>query len=558
MDQGKRSGASVVTLLGVVLATVLAAAGPVQADAPWPDDVAPPASSEASASSEAPAQSGPAPAAGPVLSVPTSRVGGSSRYATAALIARRAFPSRAATVYLARSDDHADAIAAGALTDGPVLLVPRCGAVPKVVLDEIRRLDPVEVVAIGGTGSVCDATLATAAEGRTSGRLPGVDRYDTAALIAARAFPEGSATVYLAESAESIDAVAGGVLADGPILLVGRGSATVPDRTAEAVESLNPASVVALGGTAVVTGSALDRAAAGRSTDRVAGPDRYATSAAIARRAFPSGSPRAYLANGATVVDAVVGGTLTDGPILLVARSCGVLPEPVWRRLSAAPPGGVTALGGTDAVCSRQLSTAGRLSVFSAMEKGDTARLYDVLTKKRTVDPLRYTPGDLQRWRSTAHRLRPEAITMLEELFDAADAAGRGGLRVTSAFRSYDEQASLYAYWVRTVGQQRADQISARPGHSEHQLGLTVDIAGPTACSGYACFGSTPEGRWVAANAYRYGWIIRYPKGGVAVTGYDYEPWHLRYVGPRAAWMMHVRGEVYWDTYQPTAVRDAR
>lgn len=144
---------------------------------------------------------------------------------------------------------------------------------------------------------------------------------------------------------------------------------------------------------------------------------------------------------------------------------------------------------------------------------------------------------------------------MLDQLVVDATAAGHPGLYVRSAYRSYDEQADVYAYWVALLGQEQADLISARPGHSEHQLGLAVDVAGPS-CDGWDCFGDTPEGRWVAANAHRYGFIIRYPEGGTPVTGYAYEPWHLRYVGPRAAWMMHVRDEIYWDTYRARAVAD--
>jgi D-alanyl-D-alanine carboxypeptidase len=251
----------------------------------------------------------------------------------------------------------------------------------------------------------------------------------------------------------------------------------------------------------------------------------------------------------------VVGGTLTDGPVLLVQPNCRVIAEPIWRRISTRPPDLIVALGGGGAVCGEQLHTGARLAAFSGMETNDTARLYDLLTKPRAVSPLKYVPADLVTWRSTSYRLRPEASVMLAEMFDDAAGAGRPGLYVNSAYRSYAEQQATYDYWVRLLGEERAAMISAKPGHSEHQLGLAVDIGGPS-CTGYACFGDTAEGKWVAAHAHEYGFIVRYPEGGTHVTGYDYEPWHLRYVGPRAAWMMHVRDRIFWDTYQPTALAD--
>ena len=81
-----------------------------------------------------------------------------------------------------------------------------------------------------------------------------------------------------------------------------------------------------------------------------------------------------------------------------------------------------------------------------------------------------------------------------------------------------------------------ADQYSARPGHSEHQTGLTIDITSESVHEGLTeAFGETEEGEWVAQNAHRFGYIIRYPQNRVSETGYQYEPWHLRYVGVKIA-----------------------
>jgi len=107
------------------------------------------------------------------------------------------------------------------------------------------------------------------------------------------------------------------------------------------------------------------------------------------------------------------------------------------------------------------------------------------------------------------------------------DAAAEGlNLVLGSGFRSYELQADLYNRYSARDGAAAADRYSARPGHSEHQTGLAFDLA-PIDSS----FENTPECPWVAANCYKYGFIVRYPKGKESVTGYMYEPWHLRYIG---------------------------
>lgn len=154
--------------------------------------------------------------------VTRERVAGTDRYSTSAAISRREFAQGASVVYIARGDEFADALAGGMLTDGPILLVPRCGNVPTAVSTEIARLDPNEVVALGGKNSVCNATLRAAASGRSTDRVAGQDRYDTAAEISDRVYSfEGDAeAAYFASGTAYADAVAGGSLTDGPVLLV--------------------------------------------------------------------------------------------------------------------------------------------------------------------------------------------------------------------------------------------------------------------------------------------------------------------------------------------------
>ena len=130
-----------------------------------------------------------------------------------------------------------------------------------------------------------------------------------------------------------------------------------------------------------------------------------------------------------------------------------------------------------------------------------------------------------------SNQLRKEAAAALLKLFKAAEKKGFS-LNVNSAYRSYQTQVATYNYWVSQVGVAQADRFSARPGHSQHQLGTTVDIT--SASVSYKLmesFGNTTEGKWLAANAYKYGFVLSYPKGFEGITGYTYEPWHFRYIG---------------------------
>ena len=294
--------------------------------------------------------------------VDTHRLAGADRIETAVAISEHVFPDAAGTVYLARSDDFADALAAGPLTGGPVLLVPRCGEVPAAVTAEIDRLDPDRVTALGGEAAVCEQLLTNAATGRVSDRIAGPTRFETAVEIAEAQFPDGAEEVYVAHAFDSPDAVAGGVLTRGPILLV-PASGPLPDAVAAAVERLDPDRVLALGGSVAVSDEILDAAAGGRATDRLAGPTRIETAAAIAGYQFGPGSEvqaaatTVYLARSDVFADAVAGGSLTDGPILLTP-SCGDVPSAVASEIDRLGPSTVTALGGTAAICDQLLNEA--------------------------------------------------------------------------------------------------------------------------------------------------------------------------------------------------------
>ena len=158
-----------------------------------------------------------------------------------------------------------------------------------------------------------------------------------------------------------------------------------------------------------------------------------------------------------------------------------------------------------------------------------------VVNKARPLSPQDYAPASLQPVRGVP--LRTEAADALEDLLAAAAADGHE-LTVISGYRSHDRQRQVYAGWTARHGSaEAADRVSARPGHSEHQTGLAVDLgdAATPACDLDACFGSTAAGRWVAAHAAEHGFVVRYPAGAEPVTGFSAEPWHLRWLGAEAA-----------------------
>lgn len=164
----------------------------------------------------------------------------------------------------------------------------------------------------------------------------------------------------------------------------------------------------------------------------------------------------------------------------------------------------------------------------------DPESIWVVVNKTHPIDPLDFRPAmSLVRGYQVA---RP-AAGPLGRLLDDGDEQGLG-LKIASAFRSYDYQRRVHDGVVAASGAAEADRVSARPGHSEHQTGLAVDLVTPddSSCDLDACFAETPAGRWLAANAWRYGFVIRYQAAVTAITGYAPEPWHLRYVGrPLAA-----------------------
>ena len=169
------------------------------------------------------------------------------------------------------------------------------------------------------------------------------------------------------------------------------------------------------------------------------------------------------------------------------------------------------------------------LDLMAIME-GDPS-LWRLVDKDRSL-PNGYSPGDLVELVGGSYSvsrpglmLRRGAAASLEEMAAAARADGVT-LVAASAYRSFQNQVQVHNHWVQVLGREEAERVSARPGHSEHQLGLALDFAPIN-----TFFAQTREGVWLDANAARFGWSLSYPYGFEDVTGYSWEPWHFRYVG---------------------------
>jgi len=168
-----------------------------------------------------------------------------------------------------------------------------------------------------------------------------------------------------------------------------------------------------------------------------------------------------------------------------------------------------------------------------------------VVNKKHCIQPVTYVPSDLVDINGVT--LSAKAAEAFIQLSTAAADAGLP-FNVTSSYRSYEGQLATYNYWVSVSGREGADTYSARPGYSEHQTGFVFDVAAGGCV--LDCFGSTPQYGWLLQHAADYGFIQRYFKGSEAITGYNAEEWHYRYVGKTVAKDMRAKNiktlEEYW------------
>jgi D-alanyl-D-alanine carboxypeptidase len=174
----------------------------------------------------------------------------------------------------------------------------------------------------------------------------------------------------------------------------------------------------------------------------------------------------------------------------------------------------------------------------------DPASLRVLVNKERPLEPVDWAPEHLVRPDVATigrhDRLRPVAARALVRLAARAHEATGERLVLVSGYRPYEYQDELHARYVHEHGEAEADTFSARAGHSEHQTGLAADVTQAGVL--FTDFGTTSLGRWVARHAWEHGFVVRYPEGAEALTGYAAEPWHLRYVGTDLAAYLHHGG----------------
>lgn len=180
-------------------------------------------------------------------------------------------------------------------------------------------------------------------------------------------------------------------------------------------------------------------------------------------------------------------------------------------------------------------------SQFFAKILRDGDYFLNFVNKENSLD--KYAPSDLVELSSLSARgkyIRQAAYEKLAALLSDAKKAGVP-VSVISAYRSYDRQKSIFAFWSSRY--EDADRFSAEAGHSEHQLGTTIDFGlGDSSVDLDELFGGTPQGRWLSENAWKYGFAMSYPKDKEQITGYIYEPWHFRFIGIEEAGRWHASG----------------
>ncbi|MFQ6172929.1 D-alanyl-D-alanine carboxypeptidase family protein [Oryzobacter sp. R7] len=505
----------------------------------------------------------PAPAATtagvPTVAAPAiSRLAGADRYATSVAASKAAFPtgSTAPVVHLVSGTSMVDGYSSipGATARGGAMLLTRPDGIPSVVAAELDRLNPSRIIVVGNTSTLSPAVASAAARyAPTVTRVSGDSRMSTSRAVNRTAFTSASRAWVVTGTSHS-DAVAGAIAAAGhraPLLVVQGTKADLDPADATLLRDLGVGSVTIVGGTgAVSAGIGADLAAllGSGNVTRASGSDRYDTSAKVNALAWPSMTAgTAYLADGYGLVDAFAGAPLAGHqrrPLYYTVPYC--VPAAVRPALTGPAVTRVTLLGGEAVV--RVL--AGRLEACRSIDSASS--LWVLVNKRNAISPRTYAPSGLvvpSMPYANGHRLRSDAAAALSRMAAASNSEGAGRFGIDTAYRSYETQKALYDKYLALKGRTWTDTWYMRPGYSEHQTGLAVDLLpiGRSNCTINDCIDETPQGVWLARNSWRFGYLLRYEKGRTSVTGMGFEPWHFRYVGLPLAKAYRDAG---WHTYE--------
>ncbi|MDN6200801.1 MAG: M15 family metallopeptidase [Micrococcaceae bacterium] len=230
----------------------------------------------------------------------------------------------------------------------------------------------------------------------------------------------------------------------------------------------------------------------------------------------------------------------------------------------ASPVGDLQSTQATPSSAATAEATPGKNSKSSTSDhqyaaySTDPASPLVLVNKDHPLQPRDYAPKDLVSVSGNGTEMVPRAAKAMKKLI-AGGARDGQRLTVISAYRSYDHQLALFQRYTRKYGKDYAARISAKPGTSEHQLGLSADVGAASGqCALKACLADLPSGKWIAAHAADYGFIVRYPQDEHETTGYNFEPWHLRYVGTKAAQRMDQQDMATFEEYSDQLVADRK
>lgn len=407
------------------------------------------------------------------------RTAGTDRYDTSARISAATFSAGVDVVFIASGEEFPDALSASSAAGargGPVLLTTPT-ALPSKIASELRRLQPREIVILGGEVAIAPAVetaLTTLATG-TVRRVSGEDRYETSAMLSAETFRSGQPVVYLASGTEFPDALSAAARAgaqDAPVLLTAPN--TLPAVIRDELVRLKPAKIVLLGGTVAVGEgvSTAVRAATGVTPERLAGAHRYATSASVSSGGYAAGARVVYIASGTEFPDALSGAAAAahrGAPLLLTAPD--VLPGHIARELARLRPASIVVLGGDVAVTSAVVqlledfgaghaaATNGRLTTTTQVAAGScltsSAAGHRLCVTSAGSVEVRDSVGTVT-WASGSRSSRPFALRIRED----------GNLVLFSLFGEVIWQASTVSSGATrlTVGSDGDVQLTTSSG----------------------------------------------------------------------------------------------
>ncbi|MCL2486528.1 MAG: cell wall-binding repeat-containing protein [Oscillospiraceae bacterium] len=490
------------------------------------------------------------------------RIHGESRIITAIEVSRAGWPTGSANVVLASGRNFPDALTGGplaAMLDAPILLTGGESLELAVNL-RLAEMYAQNVYILGGTASVSESIeQQLRGYGLKVERLAGDDRYETSAAIAEkmdRLRGKAPDTIFVADSAGFADAISVtpvAALMKSPIIITPSSSPGFAAASQNYAAGCGTKNAVIIGGTnAVKPDIETKLAALGFSFKRIAGNNRYATSAQIYanyKHLFPGGN--ALMTTGLDFPDALSGGALGakfKAPLFLVnGANHNLFSADIRGALANLRPAATYVIGGPGAVTNAVVDVHKYVSTVPAGNRSLPIANLNHMLPATFVPPL--VPVGKKAPTTGDYYLTQETLDAYVRMYQDLVVAGKGNVYIISAYRSYQRQNELLNNRINSYISSGYSPANARaqalksiqaPGASEHQLGLSIDLS--TNGSTQSNFHNLSQGRWITENCPKYGFVIRYAANKQSITGIIHEPWHLRYVGVEHAQYMTANG----------------